>query len=40
MGDTLLENGVRLEADGVEEIFGFQKFVDTWYRKGGTPAGK
>ena len=38
MGDTLLENGVRLEADGVEEIFGFQKSVDTRCRKGGIPS--
>ncbi len=38
MGDTILENGVRLKADGVEKTFGFQKFVDTRCRKGGIPS--
>ena len=38
MGDTLLENGVRLEADCVEEIFSFQKIIDSRSREGGIPS--
>ncbi len=28
MGDTILENGVPLEADGVGKVIGFQKLID------------
>ena len=38
MGDTLLKNSVRLEADGVEEVLGFQKLVDVRGGEGGIPS--
>jgi len=38
MGDTILENGVRLKADGVEEVFGFQKLIDARCGEGGVPS--
>ena len=36
MGNTLLENRVRLEADGVEEALSFQELVNVRYAMAGS----
>jgi len=38
MGDTHLKNCVRFEADGIEEIFSFQKLIDVRCSEGGVPS--
>ncbi len=38
MSNTLLENRVRFEADGVEKTLGFQELVDVRRGKGGIPS--
>ena len=38
MGNALLENSVRLEADGVKKTFCFQELVDVRCGKGGIPS--
>ena len=38
MGNALLKNSIRFEADGVEETFCFQERVDVRCGKGGIPS--
>ncbi len=38
MSNTLLENRVRFEADGLEKTLGFQELVDVRRGKGGIPS--